>query len=1203
MNDYDNYSPWYYLRDVVNNVEIENGVTNIGNRAFFDFPYLRSITIPHSVTSIGTDAFGACPGLSSITIPNTVTSIGQNAFGTGLISIAVEEGNTIYDSRDNCNAIIETKSNTLIAGCWGTVIPNSVTSIGAYAFEGSSINSITIPNSVTNIGAHAFENSDISSIIIPNSVTTIGEYAFKSCRALESISIPNSVTTIGAYAFSESVLNSISIPNSVRSIGEHAFYYCTNIRSITISSSVTSIGRNAFDLIYNLASITVEEGNTKYDSRNNCNAIIETATNTLILGCVNTIIPNSIENIGNNAFSWRANKTITLPNSVKSIGDFAFSYSSLKSITIPNSVIRIGRGAFSNTTFYARQPDGLVYLGSVLYSYKGDMPVNTNISVKEGTKGIAGGAFAGYSNLTSITIPNSVTNIGTEAFRNCSGLVSVTIPNAVTSIGDFTFNNCINLSSVTIPNSVTDIGNRVFWNCHNLTSITLPNSVTSIGSYVFEGSGLTSITCEANIPPTCGFRCFYDLNKSIPVYVPANSVEKYKAADGWIEFTNIQPIVSAETYTVTLDHNKGNGDPEQITVTYNQPMPENIGLVAPTRTGFEFTGYLRNGIYYYDANLKSVRNFDKQGDYTLYANWKARTTSVTLDPQGGQNGTTQVTATYAKAMPTGENVVAPTRAGYTFGGYFSSVNGKGTQYYNADMTSKRNWNKEAEEMTLYAKWTPDVFVTDIAISEAAMDLWIGKTKTLTANVAPANATITAVTWTSSNTAVATVSSNGVVKAIAKGTATITCKATDGSGISKSCTVTVKQPVTSIALSVNDATLWVGKAKTVTATVSPTTATKTSVTWSSSDDQVATVSTRGVIKATGRGTCIITCTAADGYGTKAECEVTVKQQVTSIDFGYETLSITCGTTKTLTPTIYPSNANVQKLTWKSKNTSVARVSSEGVLTAVAPGTAQIICTATDGFKKADTITVEVVPLKITDTKSTIAEGTYGIGGISYSRTLTAGKYASFCLPYTVNLNDYTEEFSKVFVPMGMTFLKTNGTLVVAFKKVSLTETISAGKPFVALAAKSGSVSIVNDVKKIVTTLTDPTPTNIDVYNWNGSNGFFEFNPDVTTKIGGTYSKLTGLDSEKYYTVSTSGTMSKSASISPYRIYVYKDDNNSNAKITEIIFSFDEDEMATGIEEHQIKNDESPVYYNLSGQRINKSNAQKGVYIKNGKKYAK
>ena len=894
-------------------------------------------------------------------------------------------------------------------------------------------------------------------------------------------------------------------------------------------------------------------------------------------------IPNSVTNIGSGAFAYCSNlSTIIIPNSVTTIGSYAFLYCpSLTSITIPNSITEIGSGIFEDCI-------GL-----------------TSVTIPNSVTSIGYHAFSGCRSLSSITIPNSVTNIDDGAFFDCTGLTSVTIPNSVTNIENYAFFRCTGLTSIIIPDCVISIGNKAFSDCSNLKKTTIEvNKDLQIGAVVFKSSGLEELILRGETLPKSTSEDFADgLYNTCTLYVPSSLYNEYRSTSPWNKFFFFNDTATTEIYTVTLDHNKGNGDPEQITVTYNRPMPENIGLVAPTRTGFEFTGYLRNGIYYYDANLKSVRNFDKQQDYTLFANWKARTTTVTFDLQGGQNGTAQVTTTYGKAMPTGENIVAPTRAGYTFGGYFSSVNGKGTQYYNTDMTSKRSWNKEAEEMTLYAKWTPDVFVTDIAISETATDLWIGKTKTLTANVAPANATITAVTWTSSNTAVATVSSKGVVKAIAKGTATITCKATDGSGISKTCIVTVKQPVTSIVLSVNDATLWVGKAKTITATVSPTTATKTSVTWSSSDDQVATVSTRGVIKATGRGTCIITCTAADGYGTKAECEVTVKQQVTSIDFGYETLSVTCGTTKTLTPNIYPSNANVQKLTWKSKNTSVAKVSSEGVLTAVAPGTAQIICTATDGFKKADTITVEVVPLQITDSKPTIAEGTYGIGGISYTRTLTAGKYASFCLPYTVNLNDYTEEFSKVFVPMGMTFLKTNGTLMVMFKNVSMTETISAGKPFVALAAKSGSVSIVNDVKKIVTTLTEPTPTNLDVYDWNGSNGFVTFNPDIMVKMGGTYGKLTGLDSEKYYTVATSGTMSKSASISPYRIYVYKDDNNSNAKITDIIFSFDEDEMATSIEEQQIKNDDSPVFYNLSGQRINKSNAQKGVYIKNGKKYAK
>ena len=934
MPDYDfNTNPWYSQEAKIKEIIIENGVTKIGTYAFYNCYNLTSVTIPNSVKSIGDYAFYGCSGLFYVTIPNSVKSIGDYAF---------------Y----GCS------------GLYASYIPNSVESIGNYTFEEcSGLLYVTIPTSVTSIGNWAFAGcSDLTHIYIPNSVTSIGQYAFLRCSGLTSITIPTSVTSIGYWAFTG----------------------CSGLTSITIPNSVTRLENGVFPHCSSLTSLIVEEGNPEFDSRNNCNAIIRTNSNTLIAGCKNTIIPNSVTSIGE-------------------------------------------------------------------------------------------GAFCDYYGPTSISIPNSVTSIENYAFFYCD-----------------------DLTSVTIPNSVTSIGRSAFYGC----------------------KGLTSIICEAITPPDCVYDCFYNVNKSIPIYVPANSITAYKAANGWKDFTNIQAIVNAETYTVTLDHNKGVGNPEQISVAYNQPMPENIGLVAPTRTGYEFTGYSRSGTYYYDANLKSVRNFDQKQDYTLYANWKARTTTVTLNPQGGTNGTAKVTATYGKAMPTGEKTVAPTRAGYTFEGYYSSTNGNGTQYYNADMTSKRTWNKEASSATLYAYW-------------------------------------------------------------------------------KASSI----PVVAIDLSATSATLWVGKSKTITATVSPTTATKTSVTWSSSNTQVATVSSKGVVKAIGKGTCIITCAAADGYGAKAECEVTVKQQVTSIDFGYETLSVTCGTTKTLTPKIYPSNADIQTLTWRSKNTSIAKVSSEGVLTAVAPGTVEIICTATDGFKKADTITVEVVPLKITDSKPVIAEGTYGIGGIVYTRTFTEGKYAAFCMPYNVNLNDYTDEFSKVYVPMGMAFLKPTGTLVVAFKKVSLTETIRAGKPFVALAAKSGAVAITNDYKKTFTALTNPEPTSLTVYNWNGSNGFFDFNPDVEVKIGGTYGKLTELDNEKYYSVSTSGTMSKATTVSPYRIYAYKDDNNSNAKVTEIIFSFDEDEMATGIEDiiNEPKGDDK--YYNLNGQRINNSNAQKGIYIKNGKKYAK
>ena len=968
------------------------------------------------------------------------------------------------------------------------------------------------------------------------------EGAYLSCnKSLKSIALPDNIKYIGSLDGGINLENVI-LPESLEEIESWAFRGC-GITSIYIPRNVKKIGLAIFADCVNLESINVNVYNTVFNGRANmmgCNSIIG-YDGKLYAGCKNTdLSAYEFNKIGFGAF---------------------YGCEGLSKVEIPNYVKIIDAAAFL----------GCKNLKTVIFN--------------EGLKGINLQAFNGCKLLTEINFPNSLDSLGSAAFWNCNikevslsknlryyGRVLKSTLRAenivIASYSSFFihetgyyqyqspfYNNPIEKITIdkenpyyqsfddacvvetatqslidgfgnfTIPNSVKRLADRSLDN-YSSTEIVIPKQVESIvcSNFGHYGHEINKMTILSDTPPVIEKDDYDKLNNydriyypTFDIYVHAWSIGKYKAADGWKEVTNILPIENTDTYTVTLDHHKGNGDPEQITVTYNQPMPENIGLEVPTRKGYDFTGYSRNEKYYYDANLKSVRNFDKQEDYTLYANWKARTTTVTLNPQGGQSGTAQITATYAKAMPTGEDIVAPTRAGYTFEGYYTSKNGNGTQYYNADMTSTCSWYRDASTATLYAYWNP---------------------KTI--------------------------------------------------------------PVASIALSETEAILWIGKAKTITATVNPTDASNTTVTWSSSNTQVATVTTKGVIKAIGKGTCIITCMAADGYGTKAECEVTVKQQVTSINFGYETLSVTCGTTKTLKPKIYPSNADVQTLTWKSKNTSVAKVSSEGVLTAVVPGTAQIISTATDGFWKADTITVEVVPLKITDSKPTIADGTYGAGGISYTRTLTEGKYAAFCLPYNVNLNDYTEEFSKVFVPMGMTFLKTNGTLMVIFKNVSMTETIRAGKPFVALAAKSGSVSIVNDAKKTFTDLISPTPTDLDVYNWNGSNGFLTLNPDITVQMGGTYSKLTGLDSEKYYMVSTGGSIGKATSISPYRIFIYKDDNNSNAKVTEIIFSFDEDEMATGVEDIRNEQKGDGKYYNLNGQRINKSNAQKGIYIINGKK---
>ena len=401
-------APWYSGSRSITKIVVNNGITSIGDYAFYRCSNVTAITLPKSVTSIGYYAIAYCTGLTKITIPNSVISMDTGAFYecTALktagpvgsdTNIQIEFGETITSMYQDCH---------LFDNLTEITIPDTVASIGKEAFSNcTGLTEITIPDSVTSIGESAFFScTGLTEIIIPYGVTSIGANAFAYCEGLTEIIFPDSVTSIGYMAFySCTGLTKITIPNSVTNIDWYAFELCTSLKEITIPASVTSIGELVFNGCGNLQQIKVDINNPVYDSRDNCNAIIKTSTNELIAGCKKTTIPNSVTKIGKYAF---CNNT------------------GLTKLTIPSSVTRIGYSAFYKCT-----------------------------------------------SLRDIIIPDSVTHIEDSVFEGCTSLSEITIPNGVTRIDWYTFRNCTGLTKITIPNSITSIGKAAFSGCTSLKTI------------------------------------------------------------------------------------------------------------------------------------------------------------------------------------------------------------------------------------------------------------------------------------------------------------------------------------------------------------------------------------------------------------------------------------------------------------------------------------------------------------------------------------------------------------------------------------------------------------------------------------------------------------------------------------------------------------------------------------------------------------
>lgn len=403
-------------------------VTHIDEYAFASCTSFTSVTIPNGVTGIGWAAFDNCSNLTSITIPNSVNSLEGYAFFRcpSLISVIVKNETPIsihsesFPNRANITLYVPADSKAAYesANYW----KEFKEIVGFITFEDSNVEAICLANWDTN-------GDGILTFSEAAAVTTIGD-VFRnntSITAFDELQYFTGLTSIDDFAFIGcSNLASISFPISITSIGS-AFSGCTSLASIDIPAGVTSIESDAFLDSHSITSITVDEDNTVYDSRNDCNAIIETATNKLILGCVNTVIPEEVSEIGAYAFYGSPFTSVSIPENVTSILDYAFGgCSELISINIPSGVTNIFRYTFYNC-----------------------------------------------SSLTSITIPSNVTQIWKGAFYGCSSLTSINIPNKVTSIGESAFERCTNLTTVVIGKQVASIGENAFYKSNKITSVSV----------------------------------------------------------------------------------------------------------------------------------------------------------------------------------------------------------------------------------------------------------------------------------------------------------------------------------------------------------------------------------------------------------------------------------------------------------------------------------------------------------------------------------------------------------------------------------------------------------------------------------------------------------------------------------------------------------------------------------------------------------
>ncbi|MDF7799427.1 leucine-rich repeat domain-containing protein [Pontiellaceae bacterium B1224] len=742
-------------------VAIPAGIRTIGDSAFVGCSGLTGVTIPADIRTIGRFVFEGCSGLTGVTISDGVAIIPPGMFKgcTGLTSVTIPDSAiSIYGSVfEECHSLTNVTIGTDVTeigdsafeGCSGLTsitIPDAVTHFGRDVFKGTSLPTITsnsisylltatcavltdgsgvaghsvIPDEINGlpvrfIGESAFKDcTGLTGLTIPDEVISIGDFAFENCYSLTNATIPDGVVFIGSHTFRKcSGLINMTIPDGVAVISGGLFYGCSGLTSVTIPDSVTCIEWSAFWGCSKLTNVTIPDGV----------GVLEDGTYEGCSSLTNVTIPDDATLIGGYTFAGcSALTSVTIPDGVATIESRAFEgCSGLTSLTIPDGVTYIGEDVFTGTSIPTITSNDMSYVLTTTCAVLTDgSGVAGNVTIPDEISGlpvrfIGEDAFAGCSDLTSVTIPDGVISIGVAAFDSCSGLTGVTIPDSVATIGSSAFKDCSGLTSVALGDGVMRIGtgsfdgtsiptissngvsylltstcavlidggdpvgnlvlpnevdglpvriiaDHAFFGCYSLTSVTIPDSVTSIGYLAFVFCrGLTSLT----IPESVTYieeGAFYSCGSLTDITIPDGVTFIGRNAFGHTGVANVT-IPSSVTY---IGEGAFRGSFSLQTALFEGDAPETLG-------GGAF--YLGVSSFYYISSDFTLQFYEGAGGFAT-PEWEGYPCEML--PSFG---------TWAMAYPDGQRNPADTPDGDGIPNLMKYATGlePGTAYSSADL--------------------------------------------------------------------------------------------------------------------------------------------------------------------------------------------------------------------------------------------------------------------------------------------------------------------------------------------------------------------------------------------------------------------------------------------------------------------------------------------------------------------------------------